>query len=394
MQLNPYLTADGIVRAGCVSDIVKYAGANQPRFDYDPITGKCRGLLIEEQRTNLITNSNPANLVSSGASATPNAGTAPDGSNSASLITVLASGSNNAHWGANGTSITTSNIYIASIFVKPNTGNPWFSFIVYTSPSTNGARAWFNVSTGVIGSSQANGAATNVTAAIQSYPNGWYRCIVSAQPNGTDTVLNWEIDLTSGNGTYQQNATAGQSMFFWGAQLEIAGAVNTATSYIPTFGSQATRIYENAYFTTAPNTYNPTQGTLYLDFDAINQNASFVIWIPTLGEVATARSPTIMGTWNGAIEVNATNSSANISTGAKYAISYSATQKNMSLSGGAVTSSQTGFNFGYSAGISGPLQIYFGSGGNNGRVINGHIRRFTYWPTLLPNTQLQQLTVI
>jgi len=37
--------------------LIETAPANVPRFDYDPISGECRGLLIEEQRTNLVTNS-------------------------------------------------------------------------------------------------------------------------------------------------------------------------------------------------------------------------------------------------------------------------------------------------------------------------------------------------
>lgn len=43
-------TATFINSSGTIED----APANQPRFDYDPVTGICKGLLIEEQRTNLV----------------------------------------------------------------------------------------------------------------------------------------------------------------------------------------------------------------------------------------------------------------------------------------------------------------------------------------------------
>lgn len=45
--------------------LLKTAAINQPRYDYDPVTGECKGLLVEEQRTNLITNSDlrPSNVV-------------------------------------------------------------------------------------------------------------------------------------------------------------------------------------------------------------------------------------------------------------------------------------------------------------------------------------------
>lgn len=388
-SIGTYIGRDGYI---------KYAGVNQPRFDYDPITGQSNGLLIEEQRTNLVPNSNPAIQVSSGASATRNAGAAPDGSNDSVLLTVLASGSNSPHWDIGGISITTSSIYTASIYVKPNAGNTWISFILYTPVAINGARAWFNVANGTIGTIQTNGAATNVSATIQQLQNGWYRCVVAAQPNGSDTTINWEINLTSANGLYQQNGTAGQSMFFWGPQLEtpsVGGGFgnNVVTSFIPTNGSQATRSVDVVCLNPTFNTYDPTSGTIYIDLDANNQNASFAVYIPTLGEIVTVRSTTSVGTWNGILQVDATTVNANLVTGARFAISYSATQRNMVLSGGAITTNQSGFTVGFGASINAPIQIFLGNQGSNGRVINGHVRRFTYWPELLPNSQLQQMTL-
>ena len=38
--------------------LIETIPANQPRFDFDPVTGECRGLLIEESRANLIVVSN------------------------------------------------------------------------------------------------------------------------------------------------------------------------------------------------------------------------------------------------------------------------------------------------------------------------------------------------
>lgn len=37
--------------------LYKWLGADVPRIDYDPVTGECLGILIEEQRTNLLLNS-------------------------------------------------------------------------------------------------------------------------------------------------------------------------------------------------------------------------------------------------------------------------------------------------------------------------------------------------
>jgi hypothetical protein len=40
-----YVGADGLI---------KYAGVNEARFDHNPTTGESLGLLVEEQRTNLL----------------------------------------------------------------------------------------------------------------------------------------------------------------------------------------------------------------------------------------------------------------------------------------------------------------------------------------------------
>ena len=37
--------------------VMRTVPANSPRIDFDPVTGECKGLLIEEQRTNLLLNS-------------------------------------------------------------------------------------------------------------------------------------------------------------------------------------------------------------------------------------------------------------------------------------------------------------------------------------------------
>ncbi len=72
-KLDPRIT---YMRTGAASFIdelgfVKLVGDNVPRFDHDPDTGECKGLLIEESRTNLITDSDSAGP------ATPNLGGAP-----------------------------------------------------------------------------------------------------------------------------------------------------------------------------------------------------------------------------------------------------------------------------------------------------------------------------
>ena len=58
------------------------AGSNEPRIDFDPVTGECKGLLIEELRTNLLKYSeqfDDANWGKGRSSISANVTTAPDG---------------------------------------------------------------------------------------------------------------------------------------------------------------------------------------------------------------------------------------------------------------------------------------------------------------------------
>jgi hypothetical protein len=93
-QLDPRITfyRDSIATYYDSKGVLRYANHNEPRFDHDPVTGKSKGLLIEESRTNLVPtvpNSTSGNWVISQGSLVRNATKAPDGTYSAyGLITT------------------------------------------------------------------------------------------------------------------------------------------------------------------------------------------------------------------------------------------------------------------------------------------------------------------
>ena len=76
------------------SGLIKTAAADEPRFDHDPNTNNCLGLLIEEASTNLcfygttIQNFTARNS----ATLTANAATAPDGTTTATRLQSSGSG--------------------------------------------------------------------------------------------------------------------------------------------------------------------------------------------------------------------------------------------------------------------------------------------------------------
>jgi hypothetical protein len=246
--------------------LIQSAAIDVPRIDFDPATLACRGLLIEEGRTNVNLNSedlSAATWFTTGLTITTNQTTAPDGTSNADLISEatpstlhLLSGLTTA-----GTNYVIGTAYTASIFVKKGSGAtaPDWIALRFTQgfPSTSGAA--FNVSTGSIGLVSAN-----VTAAIVNYGNGWWRISITATATVVAAITPAVIGFTNNNNSIGIGTYAGQTtsnLFAWGAQVE-AGAF--ATSYIPTTTTSLIRSADLCSITGAAFTgfYNQTEGTL------------------------------------------------------------------------------------------------------------------------------------
>lgn len=105
-----------------------------------------------------------------------------------------------------------------SVYAKKNTSD-WVALRFWDFAS--GKAAWFNVNTGTIGTVQ-----SDVTAAITSIGNGWYRCSITRTTLASLAYNELDVMVTNADNT--NDATAGNSVFLWGAQLEIA---STASSY-------------------------------------------------------------------------------------------------------------------------------------------------------------------
>jgi hypothetical protein len=150
---------------------------------------------------------------------TSNATTAPDSTNTASKLIATTA---NAQHLIFQTLFTFTFPFTTSVYAKASEYN-WLSI----SCDIGGANgfAWFNLSTGVLGT--VNG---NFSATITPAGNGWYRCtftrnIFTSGSGGVafsvatgDNVVSFAGDNTSG-------------IFIWGAQLELGSTANT---YIPT----------------------------------------------------------------------------------------------------------------------------------------------------------------
>lgn len=255
--------------------VMQTAAINAPRFDFDPASKEPKGLLIEEQRTNLLTYSEQfdnAAWTKTRSTITANTIIAPDGALTGDTFADTVDNNTHTLRTATITSAPTTSAVTATIYVKQNDQSNLF--ILYVSgdldTSTYGRVAsTFNLSTGTVaGNASANGA-TFTSNSITPVGNGWYRCSVTGTVGSTGSPTG--VRFVAGFATVSNASVAssyagtGQSVYIWGAQLE-AGAF--ATSYIPTVASQVTRAADAASMTGTnfSSWYNQTEGTFFAQF--------------------------------------------------------------------------------------------------------------------------------
>lgn len=224
---NPatYVASNGFITA---------ATNNEPRFDYNPVTLACKGLLIEESRSNLLQRSDDfgnAYWTKTNSSITPNATVAPDNALTGDKI-VEAVTVNSAHRIAPvGTAWVSGTTYTLSIYVKKAERN-WIRLRLPSGGFTNNLDAYFDLNTGVVGS-----VTSPAKSVIESAGNGWYRCsiIAAATVTATSSLI---IDIAIANNIIAYNGDGTSGIYVWGAQVE---AGSSATSYIPTTTTALTR---------------------------------------------------------------------------------------------------------------------------------------------------------
>jgi hypothetical protein len=358
-----------------------FGGLFPPRFDYDPVTLAPRGLLVEEQRVNLLTYSEQfdnAAWSKTGATVTANSTTSPDGTVDADTLTEDTSTGD--HRTFQSVTVANATAYAYSVYLKPN-GR---SLVNLTFAGVG--EATFNISTGVVTNTALG------TAEIQAAGSGWYRCIIRFTTAATS--YNAQIRLVSTGTTTSYTGDGTSGIFIYGAQLE-AGAF--ATSYIPTVASQVTRAADIAAIT-GPNFtpwYNQSAGTFVAEgsayafpvsasnntlvalSDGSTTNASYVYSFGSAGYAATSTG--------GVVQANPTSGSAlSPNTPYKMAYAFKANDFAFSVNGAAVGADASGT-------IPTVNQLQIGRVGAT-VLLNGHIRSIRYYPSRLTDAQLQALT--
>jgi len=384
-----------VVRAGVATFVgsngfIQSASANTQRLDWSTGTA---GLLVEEARTNILVQSSQFNTtwtVSGTAAITVDQIASPDNTTNADLFRCGATSASE---------VRQNNIGIAagshtfSLFVKKETSN-FVVIQVFDLTTTSFQRRWFNINTGVVGSTSGLGSnVTLVSSNISPAANGFYRVSITVSLTSLTTTGRVSVFVSETNGAFDGTALSG--IYLYGAQLE-AGAF--ATSYIPTTTTAVTR---NADMATMTGTnfsdwYNPTEGTLYAEGShQISTGLNFVI--AEIGDGTASNLIELYGTFNGngncfIASGGATSATLVISAGfpanTNGKVIVAAKANDFKIAGNGVLGSADAVG----AMPVSPTSLYIGRYGGGGAYWNGVIRNINYWPQRLTNAELEAFT--
>jgi hypothetical protein len=369
--------------------VLQTAASGVARFDHNPTTLQSLGLLIEEQRTNLLTYSAEFDNAAWGKSdttVTANAVVALDGTLTGDLI-IPSSTSATDHAITQATSIASGVPVVVSVFAKAAGYN--FLFIRgFGLGGSGGAR--FNLSTGTV-----TGVTNYTSASITAVGNGWYRCVaigttaissggVFFNVSDTDTFQAW-----SGNGS--------SGIALWGAQVESGTGITFPTSYIPTVAATVTRNADVASMTGTnfSSWYNATEGTVYFESQTTQGANAYpysLFGADTFNRISSNYATIARIT--SSIRISSTfeaaettpNNSAPAGVFGKGSVAYKVNDFGFSWNGAAALTDT-------STTLPTVLKLDIGNNGAlSGNFLNGHIRRIAYYPVRLSNDQLQALT--
>jgi hypothetical protein len=352
------------------------AATDVPRFDHNPTTGESLGLLVEEPRTNLLLQSNGFNTTWAGnTTETAAAGTAPNGTNTAWEVKDTSDAIPTQHSLSQTVNVTGGIAYSASVFLKAGT-LPRVAFILSgaTAFSSGNKSAIFNLTTGVLVSV----VGTTATAQIIPYPNGWYRCTLTATADGTAGAT---LTIRTDNGTstlYTGDGTG--TIFAWEAQLE-AGA--TPSPYIPTTTATATRAADVADLISQAIANNIR--TLYLEFRSTTSGTRGVVSLndntanERVNVLTSGTDPRLIVVDGGVEQANVNGGTVTANQRTRVAVRINANDFAISINGGAVVTDTSGTLPTVDRLMLGRTQA--------GEYLNGTLARVIGWDTAQPDLQ-------
>ena len=360
-----YLDSNGVLQT---------AADDIPRIEYDA-DGSLKGLLIEEQRTNLITES------------TPQSGDLDVSGGSFSYVTC-----NFTPLSGPGIHFDTSGVtsyayfqptytvadYTLSVFVEMDDGNaPAFGGLSVSAVTNDFAL--------VVEATPVNA----LTYIVEHFGGNTYRvsCTLTA---ASTAAANTGVIKYSGNSTRTFKVT--------GFQIEVG---SFPTSYIPTSGGQKTRWPDIASIPVSAFGYNQSAGTVVVEFATLatfgnRLNDGVFSLRPDAGSddvlrtyiQATDYLTVQMKSGGSSIFANAALSNLPEDTQTKIAVAIESGSQASSVNGATATSLGTST----SLPVAGEITEMAIGEINGNAFLNGHIKSLSYFPRRLTDAQLQELT--
>jgi hypothetical protein len=381
--------------------LIKTASADQARFDHRYVNGQVEslGLLMEEQRTNLLTYSEQfdnAAWVKVASTVGINSITAPDGTTTADKLTE--DNTDNIHrLGQRYTKSASAITYTLSVFVK-KAERRYFEFGMTTENSFVDAFFDMDTKSFLYSAPVIFGTFVLVDYGSVNYPNDWVRVYVTAT---TDTLTYVDsffgVYATDGFNTYQGDGTSG--IYIWGAQLEEG---YFPTSYIPTTTATVTRSQDNASMTGTnfSSWFNPSEGTTLISYDKYYQETQFDFpYYPALFLIGTWPTRISYYDFGGVYQYMDVAINENFQA-SLYGSSTRPTNTTLKFIGAykendfaAIGTERVLYTDTSGSIPSGFNTAYIGNDGLfSNTLLNGHLKQISYYPTRLSNTLLQNLT--
>ena len=380
--------------------ILKTAAVNGPRFNhvFNGTSWVSRGLLVEEQRTNLFLQSNSFQTTwgeNSGTLGISQNVTGPDGiSNSAWTFTDSQAGSLQGRY--QDVALTNGVTYTMSIFIKKTTGTQTVFPAIYSARGGAGvAGISINTTTGTTYQVSAAGLTTISTSSTVYDVGDYWRLNATFLCNSTGAwgfVIAPAATGTSGS----LDAALTGSAVVYGAQVESG---SFGTSYIGTTSSSVTRSADVCQITGTDFSgfWNGTEGSFAVEFDRpMIGTASGDAFLYLIGDAGVPNYQ--LGTYVTSGDIHAYGYNSGFiydfnhgpqSAGVAYRIATAFESNDFASSlNGASSLTDTSGNLG-----TGANRLLIGMiDWSTGARLNGHIARLRYYPTRLTNTKLQELS--
>ena len=378
--------------SGTVTDsagVLQTAATDVPRFDHNPTTGESLGLLVEEQRTNSVTN----NTIVGAVAGTP--GTNPTGwiyatasSNGLTLSIVgtgVENGINYIDYRFNGTTVASpAGCSMSIVNATAATGQTWTASTYWklAAGTATGITSW------QIGLIESTAGGAFVTGAFYSQTAPTSAALITQRPAATRTLSggatvgavscpfvinvtgNTAIDFTVRIGLPQLEQGA-----FSTSPILTSTAAATRSASLADLISSAIANNIRSFYVEFSSPAVGTRGAVSLNDNTANERADLL---------TSGTDPRLVVHDGGAEQANIDGGTVAAGVRTRVAVRINTNDFAISINGGAVVSDTSGTLPTVDRLMLGRTQA--------GEYLNGRIARFTGWTGLLPDSTLQQLT--